>query len=279
MTSTPERLQTPEGKSRLIRHFEKSSIEKHNDAWTDLWDTDNSDMWDRGKPSPALMDLLEQREDILSPMAADGRRKTVLVPVMIPLESHGCGKGYDVVMLALHGFDVIGLEISQKGVSAAEEYAAAEVKMPQEYNFGSSWTSKYERGSVSFIKGDFFKSESANGKKFDVIYDYTFLCALHPTMRSQWASRMADFLIPGGILVCLEFPLFKDPGHPGPPWPLQGVHWNLLAEGGDGILYPPTSDQKRDLGAGNFERKCYIKPERSYESGKGTDMLSIYVRK
>ncbi|KAJ5728078.1 hypothetical protein N7493_004408 [Penicillium malachiteum] len=269
MTSTPERLQAPEGKSRLIRHFEKSSIEKHNDAWTDLWDTDNSDMWDRGKPSPALIDLLEQREDILGPIAADGRRKTVL----------GCGKGYDVVMLALHGFDVVGLEISQKGVSAAEEYAATELKMPEEHNFGGSWTSKHERGSVSFIKGDFFKSDSADGKKFDVIYDYTFLCALHPTMRSQWASRMADLLIPGGLLVCLEFPLFKDPDHPGPPWPLQGVHWNLLAEGGDGIMYPPTSDQKGDLGRVNFERKWYIKPERSYESGQGADMLSVYARK
>lgn len=38
-------------------------------------------MWDRGKPSPALIDLLEQREEILSPITADGRRKKVLVPV------------------------------------------------------------------------------------------------------------------------------------------------------------------------------------------------------
>jgi hypothetical protein len=38
-------------------------------------------MWDRGKPSPALIDLLEQREDILSPIAANGQRKKILVPV------------------------------------------------------------------------------------------------------------------------------------------------------------------------------------------------------
>ncbi|KAJ5358067.1 hypothetical protein N7541_005225 [Penicillium brevicompactum] len=269
MATTPERLQTPEGQSRLIRHFEKSSIESHSDEWTNLWDTGNSDMWDRGMPSPALIDLLEQREDILSPIAADGRRRKALVP--------GCGKGYDVVMLALHGFDVVGLEVSQRGISVAEEYACRELQMPQAYNFGAAWANASERGSVSFVQGDFFQADSANGEKFDLIYDYTFLCALHPTMRAQWASRMADLLIPGGLLVCLEFPLFKDPGFPGPPWPLQGVYWNLLSEGGDGIVHPPRPNQQ--VGPGSFERKWYIKPGRSYESGKGTDMLSIYARK
>ncbi|KAJ5837416.1 uncharacterized protein N7525_002604 [Penicillium rubens] len=269
MTNPPERLQSPENRSRLIRHFEQSSIENHNEAWDRLWETDNSDMWDRGKPSPALVDLLEQREDILSPIAANGRRKKILVP--------GCGKGYDVVMLALHGFDAVGLEISAKGVSTAEEYAQKEIQAPQAYNFGSASANKFERGSVSFIQGDFFHSDCTKGEKFDVIYDYTFLCALHPTMRAQWASRMADLVLSGGLLVCLEFPLFKEISYPGPPWPLQGVHWNLLAEGGDGILYPPKQDKQ--VGTGSFERKWYIKPERSYESGQGTDMLSIYARK
>lgn len=59
----------------------RSSIESHNGAWDNLWETDNSDMWDRGRPSPALIDLLEQREDVLSPIAANGQRKRILVPV------------------------------------------------------------------------------------------------------------------------------------------------------------------------------------------------------
>ncbi|KXG52039.1 Pyridoxal phosphate-dependent transferase, major region, subdomain 1 [Penicillium griseofulvum] len=244
--TTPERLQTPVNQTRLIQHFEKSSIENHNDAWSNLWDTDNSDMWDRGKPSPALIDLLEQRGEILNPIAADGRRKKAFVP--------GCGKGYDVVMLALHGFDVVGLEISQKGVSIAEGYASSELDKPQAYNFGSAWENKYERGSVSFVNGDFFQPDAMKGEKFDVIYDYTFLCAIHPTMRAQWASRMAELLVPGGLLVCLEFPLFKDPSLLGPPWPLQGVHWNLLSEGGDGILHPSNPNQQAE--GGKFERKC-----------------------
>lgn len=104
-----------------------------------------------------------------------------------------------------------------------------------------------------------------------------FLCALHPTMRAQWASRMADLLVPEGLLICLEFPLYKDLSLPGPPWPLRGVYWNLLSEGGDEIVHSSMPEQNAKKG--KFERKWYIKPERSYESGKGTDMLSIYARK
>ncbi|KAJ5295741.1 S-adenosyl-L-methionine-dependent methyltransferase [Penicillium antarcticum] len=266
--ASPEPLQSPEGQTRLVRHFEGRSIDDHSAAWSNLWDTDNSDMWDRGKPSPALIDALEQNQDTFNPITADGRRKRALVP--------GCGKGYDVVMLALHGFDAYGLDVSSKGVSVAEEYAGKELQSPQPYNFGAEGTAR-ERGNVSFIEGDFFKSKWEDGRKFDLIYDYTFLCALHPTNRREWASRMADLLLPGGLLICLEFPLFKDLSLPGPPWPLKGVYWNLLVEGGDGLV---TKDRViSDSVDGSFVRNLYIKPETSYENGKGTDMLSVYAKK
>ena len=83
-------------------------------------------------------------------------------------------------MLALHGFDAVGLEISAKGVSTAEEYAQKELQAPQAYNFGSASANKFERGSVSFIQGDFFRSDCTKGEKFDVIYDYTV---------SHWTCR------------------------------------------------------------------------------------------
>jgi hypothetical protein len=75
-------------------------------------------------------------------------------------------------MLALHGFDAYGLEVSPKGVSVAEPYARKELRSPQTYNFGAEATAR-ERGNVSFIEGDFFKSNWENGRKFDLIYDYT----------------------------------------------------------------------------------------------------------
>ena len=98
-------------------------------------------------------------------------------------------------------------------------------------------------------------------------------------MRRQWAGRMADLLAPSGWLVCLEFPLFKDPKMLGPPWGLKGVHWDLLAEGGDGIIGGDVGEDAKGEGKGAFERLLYLKPERSYANGKGTDMLSVYVKK
>jgi hypothetical protein len=95
------------------------------------------------------------------------------------LVQQGCGKGYDVIMLALHGFDVYGLEISASGVSVANKYAATELSSPQEYNFGPGWTGPVPPGSVSFVQGDFFQSDwedqisSGGSVRFDLVYDYT----------------------------------------------------------------------------------------------------------
>lgn len=91
----------------------------------------------------------------------------------------GCGQGYDVVMLALHGFDVYGLDISKTGISAAQGYAYNELQKPQEYNFGEQKSGPTAQGSTTFIKGDFFKSDweqtalEGGEVQFDIIYDYT----------------------------------------------------------------------------------------------------------
>ena len=103
---------------------------------------------------------------------------------------------------------------------------------------------------------------------------WQFLCALHPSMRRDWARRMGELLSPSGTLVCLEFPLFKEPGEPGPPWPLRGVHWNLLAEGGDGLDCDGT--EGADDGKGSFVREGRYKPSRSYKQGRDTDMISVW---
>ncbi|KAL4767539.1 S-adenosyl-L-methionine-dependent methyltransferase [Aspergillus nidulans var. acristatus] len=188
-------------------------------------------------------------------------------------------------MLALHGFDVYGLDVSARGVTLAREYAEAELARPQAYNFGSDWASTERkgqakgRGKVTFIEGDFFQSGWEARIKFDLIYDYTFLCALHPSMRPSWASRMADLLSPNGMLVCLEFPLYKDPKLPGPPWGLNGVYWNLLVQGGTGIVAENDEDECDGMAEGQFHRLLHIKPARSYENGRGTDMIGVYVKK
>ncbi|KAL2017961.1 hypothetical protein VTK56DRAFT_1493 [Thermocarpiscus australiensis] len=270
---------------RLISHFSGRDREDQNSGWTALWDTDQSDLWDRGKPSPALIDLIESRPDLVPRTSgSDGRRPRALVP--------GCGKGYDVVMLALHGYDAYGLEVSEKAVQTARKHAAAELAAPSEHNFADAESQarfpESERGQPKFVVGDFFRrdwevdccldNEGARG--FDLIYDYTFLCALLPEMRQDWARRMGELLAPSGVLVCLEFPLYKGLKHPGPPWGLrEGIYWNLLAAGGNGMI----DDEETAVAAtkvaegGAFERVAYIKPSRSHEVAKGTDMLSVWA--
>lgn len=72
--------------------------------------------------------------------------------------------------------------------------------------------------ALQVFVGDFFKWQHESVPSWDVGYDYTFMCALHPTMRPDWAAAWARYLAqPGSQLVCLAFPLNSD-SETGPPW-------------------------------------------------------------
>lgn len=82
-------------------------------------------------------------------------------------------------MLALHGFDAYGVEVSEKGAEVAREYVASELAEPGEANFGEKdkWPDG-QTGDAKIIAGDFFLRDwedvCADGAAgFDVIYDYT----------------------------------------------------------------------------------------------------------
>lgn len=88
-------------------------------------------------------------------------------------------------MLALHGLDVIGLEISEKGAETARGYAQAELREPHGYNFGSDDSTPPDSvGEVQIISGDFFKRDwedgTTAGEGFDLIYDYTVSSSREP---------------------------------------------------------------------------------------------------
>ncbi|KAF2654466.1 thiol methyltransferase [Lophiostoma macrostomum CBS 122681] len=261
--------------TRLMSHFTNRSEKEQSSAWTSLWETNENDLWDRGGPNPALIDFIESRPGAL-PKARDGRKLKALVP--------GCGKGYDVASLALHNITVFGLEISEKGAGVARQYCSSQLSSSLDYNFGkesSTWRDG-EKGEVRIIAGDFFardwEAQCRNGvgdrAGFDLIYDYTFLCALLPSMRPDWRRRMSELLAPDGILVCLEFPMYKNLKAAGPPWGLNGVHWDLLAEGNSGVIDEPGD--KGEGKGGQFERLSKFKPERSYEAGRDSDMVSVW---
>ena len=156
-----------EDRARLKSHF-AGDISKHQDKWSDLWDKGDFLPWDRGMPNPALLDTLTHQRHLLGTCfvqddSGKRRRKKALVP--------GCGKGYDVLLLASFGYDAFGLEVSQTAVKRCyEEQKATGHKYPVRDECSGA-------GAVKFMHGDFFGTEWMSNiegdAKFDLIYDYT----------------------------------------------------------------------------------------------------------
>ncbi|RMZ82290.1 hypothetical protein DV738_g1878, partial [Chaetothyriales sp. CBS 135597] len=187
-----------EVQAKLTEHFVKYPNDEYVKGWADLWEKSFLP-WDKGRSSPALEDTLR-----------------ALVP--------GCGRGYDVLLLESFGYDAVGLEVSEGAIKAALKFA-------EEHGGDSSSTypvrdEKAGKGSHTFVLGDFYEDDFlselgllASGERFDLIYDYTFFCAMRLEMRPAWAKRMSELLAdsPSARLICLEFPSQKPPSTGGPP--------------------------------------------------------------
>ena len=162
MAQTP-----PDDRAKLLAHFAGDRSD-HTERWSKLWDKGDFLPFDRGVPNPALEDTLSDHHEILGSCFRDDchggrRRKKALVP--------GCGRGYDVLLLASFGFDAYGLEVSQTAVKRCfeEQKTNGHKYPPKEGSAGG--------GRISFLNGDFFGDGWINkvegGGVFDLIYDYT----------------------------------------------------------------------------------------------------------
>ncbi|KAL8699801.1 MAG: hypothetical protein Q9224_001254 [Gallowayella concinna] len=166
MATTTASPPPSDDRARLRSHF-NGPESTHPDRWAQLWEAGDFLPWDRGGPNPALIDLLNEKRAIIGDYfvedaSASKRRKTALVP--------GCGRGYDVLLLANHGYDAYGLEVSEKAVERCYEE-----KKVNEHKYMRKGHSN-NAGTSTFIKGDFFDTQwvhAVPGGKFDLIYDYT----------------------------------------------------------------------------------------------------------
>lgn len=162
---------------KLSEHFSKFQPENQVDAWDELWKKETTP-WDRGEHNPALEDTLLQRRGFLGTALQDdnvatvpgggdsngNKRKKALVP--------GCGRGFDVFLLAGFGYDAYGLEYSDTALEICRQEAA---------RIGDNIPVRDERigkGKVTFVQGDFFKNDwlekiGVEEGGFDLIYDYT----------------------------------------------------------------------------------------------------------
>ena len=67
----------------------------------------------------------------------------------------------------------------------------------------------------TIVVDDFFTHTG----RYDLVYDCTFLCAIPPSRREEWAAQMSKIIKPGGEIVSLVFPLGDYEG--GPPFALS----------------------------------------------------------
>lgn len=86
-------------------------------------------------------------------------------------------------MLALHGFESYGLEVSQVAVDTANQNIKSQLADPAPHNFGDT-TSRPTPANAKAILGDFFQKDwtrelGEQFEGFDLIYDYT-VCFLPP---------------------------------------------------------------------------------------------------
>ncbi|KAI0406492.1 S-adenosyl-L-methionine-dependent methyltransferase [Xylaria palmicola] len=256
-------LPDPNTLLKLCKAFEDLPTKEHSDRWAALWD-DKFTPWDRGMPSMALNDLLTDNPNGVIPLPNEDSKKTTLVP--------GCGKGYDVLLLSYFGYNVVGLEYAPTAIEQAKEIFE---KAQTEDLCNTALPRK--RGDISWICQDFFAEGEVDARgPFDLIFDFTFFCALPPSMRPGWASRIKNLLSPGGRLICLEFPTEKASSEAGPPWAAHPEDYlGYLANPG---AQPQTDehggvvgDQLGPVAPGGLKRLAHVKPRRTHTIGTDSD--------
>ena len=174
--------------------------ESFDSAWPNFWNqryASGETPWTLHAVPAAVRSFVKRRQR---------RGTTVLIP--------GCGTDLEVLQFfQTAGFEVTAIDFSSVAVAQTRKALR---------NFDGQ-----------IIRGDFFKFDFQN--RFDLIYERTFLCALHPRRWPKYAKRVAQLLRPRGKLVGIFF-YGKEPEPP--PYSLSetgaaeifGRHFRLIRD-------------------------------------------------
>ncbi|WWD22619.1 hypothetical protein CI109_107112 [Kwoniella shandongensis] len=209
------------------------STSKGSDGTTNIWEErwqQGRTGWDQSSSHPFLTQFLASaRSDELG-VPRTGR---ALVP--------GCGTGYDVNLFAQWGLDATGIDLAPTGVELAKKWLESQPPT---------------KGKSDIVVADFFEYDPKD--KFDLIFDYTFLCALPPDLRPAWSKQLANLSKSASstTLITLMYPLPPHSQPTGPPWPLtEEVYHELLDEQWELVWAEDVpSSMKRTVGAQGGEK-------------------------
>ena len=155
----------------------------------EYWDNrykDNTAVWDLGVISPPIKAYIDTLED---------KNQSILIP--------GCGNSYEAAYLLNQGFTkVTVIDIAPTLVENLS------------LTFGNN-------PNIKIVLGDFFEHKGV----YDLIIEQTFFCALPPTMREQYVSKMHQLLAKEGRLSGL---LFNKNFVGGPPFGGSQAEYELL---------------------------------------------------
>lgn len=183
----------------------------------------NDTPWERGEPAPPLVEYLETNQ-------IGGR---VLVP--------GCGLGHDVRLLAAHGCDALGVDLSSTALGKAETFP------------------KPDGGSVSYQLSDFLDPENnLPDAHFDYVFEHTCFCAIDPSRRIDYLRAVCRVLKPGGHLLAILFTHLD--GEEGPP-------------------FPTSTDEVQTLFASHFEIARHWRPTRAYAGRENEESMYLMKRR
>lgn len=182
--------------------------------WDAAYDEER-DGWDMGTPTPVFVDMLTRFSMDFSKYgdrdyAALGRPPRVLIPCS--------GRGYDALYFATRGWDVTAVDFAEhplRWLRGEAEHAGVEIEILQE---------------------DMFTLGKTHPGHFDLIVEYTCVCAIDPARREEFVRFCREVLRPDGTVMALLFPVDGRPG--GPPFSIDvedfksqmAPHFTLLHE-------------------------------------------------
>lgn len=157
--------------------------------------------WDKGRAHPLIATRACEWHN--------HSHRHILVP--------GCGTGHDAAAIAtaLPGSHVTAIDLSRRALDAARKLGG-------------------DLPNLSLIEANALQWQPA--QPFDLVWEHTFFCALHPRQRPEYLQACRRWLRPGGLLHGAFFTHLDDEND-GPPWNCPSAELSALLRH---AFEPPT---------------------------------------
>jgi SAM-dependent methyltransferase len=153
--------------------------------------------WDRGGPSPLLVEWTAARE-------LDGRGRRAMVV--------GCGLGDDAEHVAALGYETVAFDIAPTAIRGARR--------------------RFPDSAVAYVVADVLDPPAEWRSAFDFVVESITVQALPDPPRPAAIANVASLVAPGGTLLVLAAAREQHEPANGPPWPLVRAEVEAFATGG-----------------------------------------------